>query len=166
MKKWLVLCLALMVLTGFIAACGAKTSEEENQPVVVETELPDPFDNTSEQPEDGQPGPAEEGQEDQVEDLEDIYSSQFTGARPIAVMIDNQGSKVLPQGGLDKAQIVYEVIVEGGLTRLMPVFWGTEPEMIGRSGAQGTISLTSVWNMMPYMFITAEARRQVRTSGI
>ncbi|MDI9500532.1 MAG: DUF3048 domain-containing protein [Bacillota bacterium] len=131
MKKWLVLCLALMVLAGFIAACGAKTSEEENQPVVVETELPDPFDNTSEQPEDGQPGPAEEGQEDQVEDLEDIYSSQFTGARPIAVMIDNQGSKVLPQGGLDKAQIVYEVIVEGGLTRLMPVFWGTEPEMIG-----------------------------------
>ena len=25
------------------------------------------------------------------------------------------GSKVLPQGGLDKAQIIFEVIVEGGL---------------------------------------------------
>jgi hypothetical protein len=46
-------------------------------------------------------------------------------------MIDNEGSRVLPQGGLDKAQIVYEMIVEGGLTRLMPVFWGTDPEMIG-----------------------------------
>ena len=53
------------------------------------------------------------------------------GVRPVAVMIDNQGTRVLPQGGLDKAQIVYEVIVEGGLTRLMPVFWGTSPEMIG-----------------------------------
>ncbi|MGI6668907.1 MAG: DUF3048 domain-containing protein [Acetivibrionales bacterium] len=31
-------------------------------------------------------------------------------------MIDNEGSKVLPQGGLDKAQIIYEIIVEGGLT--------------------------------------------------
>ncbi|MEN6313990.1 MAG: DUF3048 domain-containing protein [Clostridiaceae bacterium] len=53
------------------------------------------------------------------------------GVRPVAVMIDNEGSRVLPQGGLDKAQIVYEMIVEGGLTRLMPVFWGTDPEMIG-----------------------------------
>ena len=53
------------------------------------------------------------------------------GVRPIAVMIDNEGLRVLPQGGLDKAQIVYEMIVEGGLSRLMPVFWGTDPEMIG-----------------------------------
>lgn len=53
------------------------------------------------------------------------------GVRPIAVMIDNEGTRSLPQGGLDKAQIVYEVIVEGGETRLMPVFWGTDPEMIG-----------------------------------
>ena len=29
----------------------------------------------------------------------------------MAVMIDNEGTRVLPQGGLDKAQIVYEVIV-------------------------------------------------------
>jgi hypothetical protein len=61
----------------------------------------------------------------------DIYSLPFSGVRPVAVMVDNQGSRVLPQGGLDKAQIIYEVIVEGGLTRLMPVFWGTTPEMIG-----------------------------------
>jgi len=61
----------------------------------------------------------------------DIYSLPLSGVRPVAVMIDNQGSRVLPQGGLDKAQIVYEIIVEGGLTRFMPVFWGTMPEMIG-----------------------------------
>ena len=53
------------------------------------------------------------------------------GIRPLAVMIDNEGSNVLPQWGLDKAQIVYEIIVEGGLTRLMPIFWGTDTEMIG-----------------------------------
>jgi len=53
------------------------------------------------------------------------------GIRPVAVMVDNQGSRVLPQGGLDKAQVIYEIIVEGGITRLMPVFWGTVPEMIG-----------------------------------
>jgi len=53
------------------------------------------------------------------------------GERPVAVMIDNQGEKVLPQGGLNKAQLVYEITVEGGETRLMPVFWGANPTMIG-----------------------------------
>jgi hypothetical protein len=51
--------------------------------------------------------------------------------RPYAVMIDNEGSRVLPQGGLHLAQIIYEIIVEGGESRFMPVFWGTDPEMIG-----------------------------------
>lgn len=69
------------------------------------------------------------------EEKDTIEESDFTmpedGVRPVAVMIDNEGTRVLPQGGLDKAQIVYEMIVEGGLSRLMPVFWGTKPEMIG-----------------------------------
>lgn len=51
--------------------------------------------------------------------------------RPYAVMIDNEGTKCLPQGGINLAQIIYEVIVEGGETRLMPVFWNVNPEMIG-----------------------------------
>ncbi len=53
------------------------------------------------------------------------------GLRPIAVMIDNEGTKSMPQGGLNQAQLIYEIIVEGGETRLMPVFWGVEPAMIG-----------------------------------
>jgi hypothetical protein len=53
------------------------------------------------------------------------------GIRPVAVMIDNEGTRSLPQGGLDKAQVIYEIIVEGGETRLMPIFWGTNPTMIG-----------------------------------
>jgi len=53
------------------------------------------------------------------------------GTRPYAVMIDNEGTRVLPQGGLNLAQVVYEIIVEGGETRFMPVFWGTKPEMVG-----------------------------------
>ncbi len=53
------------------------------------------------------------------------------GQRPYAVMIDNQGTKPLPQGGLDKAQVIYELLAEGGITRLMPVFWSTAPKLIG-----------------------------------
>jgi len=51
--------------------------------------------------------------------------------RPVAVMIDNQGNRVLPQGGIGQAQIVYEILTEYNITRYMALFWGTMPEMIG-----------------------------------
>ncbi|MGI6779014.1 MAG: DUF3048 domain-containing protein [Acetivibrionales bacterium] len=59
------------------------------------------------------------------------YMEGTEGIRPYAVMIDNEGTKCLPQGGLNLAQVIYEVIVEGGETRLMPIFWNSEPELVG-----------------------------------
>ena len=53
------------------------------------------------------------------------------GRRPIAVMIDNEGSEVLPQGGLAQAQVVYEAITEYGATRYMALFWDNLPDYIG-----------------------------------
>lgn len=50
--------------------------------------------------------------------------------RPIAVMIDNH-SDAWPQAGLQDAYMVYEMIVEGGETRLMALFKGAEVEKIG-----------------------------------
>ena len=50
--------------------------------------------------------------------------------RAIAVMIDNH-SGAWPQSNLNKAYIVYEIVVEGGETRLMAVFKGQNLEKIG-----------------------------------
>lgn len=50
--------------------------------------------------------------------------------RPIAVMIDNH-SDAWPQAGLQKAYMVYEIVVEGGETRLMALFKGVDAEKIG-----------------------------------
>lgn len=50
--------------------------------------------------------------------------------RPIAVMIDNH-NLAWPQAGLNKAYMVYEIIVEGGETRLMALFKGTDVDKIG-----------------------------------
>lgn len=50
--------------------------------------------------------------------------------RPIAVMIDNH-NQAWPQAGLNKAYMVYEIIVEGGETRLMAVFKGQDLSAIG-----------------------------------
>ena len=55
----------------------------------------------------------------------------FSGTdRPIAVMIDNH-SGAWPQANLNKAYLVYEIVVEGGETRLMALFKGQNLEKIG-----------------------------------
>lgn len=41
---------------------------------------------------------------------------------PVAVMVDNFPDGARPQIGLDRADIVYELLVEGGITRFMPVY--------------------------------------------
>lgn len=48
---------------------------------------------------------------------------------PLAVMIDNSAG-AYPHYGLDKADIVYEAFVEGGITRLMAVYWRQDAEKI------------------------------------
>lgn len=51
---------------------------------------------------------------------------------PICVMIENAAfSGVRPQSGLAAASIVYEVIVEGGITRLMAVYAGEQTDPVG-----------------------------------
>lgn len=55
----------------------------------------------------------------------------FSGnERPIAIMIDNH-SDAWPQAGLNKAYMVYEIVVEGGETRLMALFKGQDLDKIG-----------------------------------
>lgn len=49
---------------------------------------------------------------------------------PIAVMIDNLSS-VRPQAGLSKASIVYETLVESGVTRFLALFSGEKSDQIG-----------------------------------
>ena len=57
---------------------------------------------------------------------EEYVPKIFNGdKRPVAVMIDNHKS-AMPQANLDKAYIVYEIIVEGGETRLMAVYKGQD----------------------------------------
>lgn len=61
----------------------------------------------------------------------EVYYSPLTGEagydeslllnRPVAVMVNNI-EQSLPQRGISKADIVYEMPVEGGITRLMAVF--------------------------------------------
>ena len=67
----------------------------------------------------------------ELENKEEKKINIFQGTdRPIAFMIDNHKS-AQPQAGLNDAYIVYEIIVEGGESRLMALFKGKNLEKIG-----------------------------------
>ena len=71
----------------------------------------------------------EENKEAVVEEEKTVQI--FSGNdRPFAVMIDNH-SDAWPQAGLNQAYMVYEIIVEGGETRLMALFKGVDLDKIG-----------------------------------
>ena len=73
----------------------------------------------------------EENKETVAVEVEEKTVQIFTGNdRPIAVMIDNH-SDAWPQAGLNQAYMVYEIIVEGGETRLMALFKGADLDKIG-----------------------------------
>lgn len=66
-----------------------------------------------------------------VAGLEENKINIFQGdQRPIAVMIDNHRS-AWPQAGIQDAYMVYEIIAEGGETRLMALFKNDKLDKIG-----------------------------------
>ncbi len=61
-----------------------------------------------------------------------VVETEYANKVPACVMIENAAfGGVRPQSGLSQANVVYEVIVEGGITRLMAVFAGDGADDIG-----------------------------------
>jgi hypothetical protein len=119
-----VLMLLIVGVLVFFSACGTNT----NIPADVITQTP------TDSPE-STPEPVESTPIEIVPTEEPLFNPDFKvpdpAIRPVAVMIDNQGDRVLPQGGIGQAQIIYEIIVEYNISRYMALFWDTLPEMIG-----------------------------------
>ena len=46
---------------------------------------------------------------------------------PLAVMLDNLAEGARPQVNLDKADLVFEAVAEGGITRFLAVYWRNDP---------------------------------------
>lgn len=68
-------------------------------------------------------------EQEQKNDIE-MPKTLDSDSRPIAVMIDNH-IDAMPQAGLLEADIVYEIIVEGGETRLMLILQDKDLDKIG-----------------------------------
>ncbi|WP_165916165.1 DUF3048 domain-containing protein [Marinisporobacter balticus] len=132
MKNRKIILFVLVIFTfNFLVGCGSKKEEpaiieqevelEKNKPTNIE--IVDSKE-TNEKPEKvkkvGVPSP-----------ISGMYAKEENiHKRPFAVMFDNQ-SKARPQAGLDQAEIVYEILAEGNITRYMAIFLTNEPNLIG-----------------------------------
>lgn len=117
-KRWqsviLILCITAVMLSG----CGSKTEEVSNvEPQVT----PEPTVQPTPEPPKGTPCPLTGILVENEADLK---------LRPIAVMIDNEYN-ARPQSGLLDAEIVYEIPVEGNITRYMAIYHHNHTDKIG-----------------------------------
>lgn len=77
--------------------------------------------------------------------------------RPLAVMIENH-TEARPQSGLSNADVVYEAVVEGAITRFMPIFYcevQAKDTIIApvRSARQFFLDMASEYNMPLYAHV-------------
>ena len=133
MKRFTAFILAFAMLMA-MAACTQNEAGSEPQP--EET----PAVETTPEPEARPEASAQPEPENTEEPVEPQYIDYFTGeplaeqdmARPFAIMINNL-KPALPHCGVSQADIIFEVPVEGGITRMMGIF--TDMDNIEKIGA-------------------------------
>jgi len=134
MKKIIIFISVFLII--LITGCSSSSKGSE-EPVEVEIKTEEPVKvNVIEVKEENVIEPVKE-QEVKIE--EEKFYSKLTGEeieekninnRAFAVMLDNLYS-ARPQAGLSQADIVYEILVEGSITRYMAVFQSEYPNNIG-----------------------------------
>ena len=128
MKKKVTILLILGLATAMLASgCG---KEKETQTDVVDLTMP-PVAVENEEPEPEVEEPEEITHEGEAQSLltGEWLPEEETKKRPVAIMFGNT-TDALPQYGVGEADVLYECLVEGGLTRLMGIFdnYGDAPK--------------------------------------
>lgn len=107
MRKLTVLLTILLAI--FVIGC----SKEENNKVIEE-----------------KPQEKEEPGEMNIYPFTGMETNEDVTNRAVAVMVSNQ-PQARPQSGLSKADIVFEILAEGNITRFLAIYQSTEPEVVG-----------------------------------
>ena len=147
MKRMFALILAISML---LCACGSKPAETTVPPTTAPATTAAPETTAPAPPETTVP-PTTEATEPPVPaaaELNPLTGETLDAAssnRPVAIMINNL-NKALPQCGISKADIVYEIIAEGAVTRFMAIFYDlADVDVIG-----------PVRSVRPYFFRVAQ----------
>ncbi|HZW68484.1 MAG TPA: DUF3048 domain-containing protein [Pseudogracilibacillus sp.] len=92
-----------------------------------------------------------------IKPADTIYTYPFTGLetneeptnRAVAVMVNNQ-TQARPQSGLHEADIVFELLAEGNITRFLALYQSTLPERVGpvRSAREYYVNLAEGYDAL------------------
>ena len=102
LKRIFAVLACLVFLTAAFSGCGSGNGgNSQASATPAPTPTPEPYD----------PNPLT-GEE---------KGSDYVSVRPVAIMINNIAA-CRPQRGLNDAEVVYEIMVEGGITRFMGLY--------------------------------------------
>lgn len=110
--------------------------------------------------------------EEGITDLSTLYplsglpSNTESTNRAVSVMINNH-PKARPQTGLTEADIVYEVLAEGEVTRFLAIFQSSNPKLIGpvRSSRDYYIELAKGYNSLYIAHGYSPEAKKLLTNG-
>ncbi|MCL1924324.1 MAG: DUF3048 domain-containing protein [Defluviitaleaceae bacterium] len=129
-----------LILLIFLASCSAIYIETAEEIQLNEQTILQPTQTT-----------AQEQEQPQIiktkNPLTGIYYEGEKEFHPVAVVINNI-TAALPQSGISEADVIYEVLSEGGITRLIAIFTNSEAEKIGpiRSTREYFSNIALEWN--------------------
>lgn len=149
MKKRLIIPMFLCIAALSLSGCGKKDEPEEVTTEEVTTEEATTEDTSH------------AGLN--YNELTGEWSADFEPKRPIAVMINNL-KEALPSSSTMKADIIYECMVEGGITRIMPIFSSYDDiEKLGsvRSARHYYINIANEYNAIYIHFGQSKPAKEV-----
>ena len=150
MKRMFALILAVSLL---LCACGSKPAESTAPPPTVP---PTTVPVTTAPPETTAP-PTTEATEPPPVDTNPLTGEALdavSDSRPYAIMINNT-TKAVPQCGISQADMIYEIVAEGSVTRFMAIFHDlSDVDVIG-----------PVRSVRPYFYRVAQHYGAILTSA-
>ncbi|KAI7261013.1 hypothetical protein KC345_g9924 [Hortaea werneckii] len=130
----------MLVLTAaLLSACGSENAETVPVPTIAATVAPEPSAAA-------EPSPVITPEAKTVSGLTGLPTAEGSLPRPLAVMINNAPA-ARPQSGVSEADILYEVLAEGGITRLIGIF----------QSHTGVVKIGPIRSIRPYLLDIGES---------
>lgn len=101
---------------------SGETNEAENEKLMESEELPQKTVENEEEP--------EESEYTSFYPLTGVGTDEPIDRRPVSVMVNNH-VQARPQSGLTKADIVFEFLTEGSITRFLAIYQSEQPDVVG-----------------------------------
>ncbi|WP_449603028.1 DUF3048 domain-containing protein [Paenibacillus sp. Marseille-Q9583] len=130
---------AIVLSTLLLSACGTESANNVIAPTQQPTADPAPIETI-------QPSPTADPSAELVSGLTGLPVSENSLPRPLAVMINNAPA-ARPQSGVSEADILYEVLAEGGITRLIGIF----------QSHTGVVKIGPIRSIRPYLLDIGES---------